>query len=336
MTNIARTSKIAKVLAKPKKSSSGKGSIPPKDQIHLRVKAGNRCSICQKQLVFDDPASTITLKGEMCHIVGEKVKSARGKLENLPLNERNCYANLILLCRNHHEEIDKKPSLYSIAKLHGIKSNHEQWVEEQFSKKVLNPDELIYSSIINTLDEVLQLNNWNWFIANSVRQLVHLDFIEALDTVLLIEIKTNWPKKHPTLSKAIKNLLSGYDEYIKQYCKGAELGDRGEFFKPIMPKGHPGVNKDYIFESEMHDLWAQLNFNYLCKYVCLLNVFAQEVRKTINPLFYVVRGKFIVVDELGTHLGEWGTMMDPKINLVQQRIDELELQVNALKLKYKK
>ena len=55
----------------------------------------------------------------------------------------------------------------------------------------------------------------------------------------------------------------------------------------------------------------------------------------MNPLFYRVNGKFIVIDTLGTHLGEWGAMVEPALNFVKRNLRELSIKFKELERKHK-
>ncbi len=91
----------------------------------LWIKAGGRCSICQVQLVTggtdtDDPS----VFGEEAHIVGQSPKGPRaGNIADV-----DSYANLILLCRKHHKQIDDQAGHYTVERLKEIKRQHEEWV----------------------------------------------------------------------------------------------------------------------------------------------------------------------------------------------------------------
>ena len=74
----------------------------------------------------------IRLRGEVAHIVASSAEGPRGG-EALPDEERNKYGNLILLCPNHHEDVDAEPGRYSSQELEGFKVEHEAWVERQLS-----------------------------------------------------------------------------------------------------------------------------------------------------------------------------------------------------------
>lgn len=87
--------------------------------------AAGRCSIC-KINVFDNEVHI----GEMAHIIAKSTSGARGN-EKLASN-RNSYENLILLCANHHTEVDQNPIYYTVERLHKIKSEHESNIASHF------------------------------------------------------------------------------------------------------------------------------------------------------------------------------------------------------------
>jgi hypothetical protein len=68
----------------------------------------------------------------MAHICGEKSGANRYNLSQTPA-ERDGYANLILLCPNHHTLIDKTENekRYSVDVLQAMKSEHEKFVSER-------------------------------------------------------------------------------------------------------------------------------------------------------------------------------------------------------------
>lgn len=319
---------------KTKKESKTTTGIPTKDQIILRTRAGNRCSICKNPLVIDKPDTSIALRGEMAHIVGEQETAARGK-SDLTKKERNCYSNLILLCKNHHEEIDKNENAFSIEKLHKIKSDHEQWVEETLSERSTNPDDLIYTTIIDSLTSILKLEYYNWFMDKAVRQLIHADLIDAYNSIIQKKLTIIWPSKYPELKKTIENLIESYINYIEQYLKGAELKQETEFYKPKTIQKGTFLVKDDLYKSDMQNFWAQKNFMLLCNYVYNLNVFANEVRSTYNPSFFILKGNFIIIDNLGAHLGESGKMWKPEKDIIEKRLIEIEEEKKKKKAFYK-
>jgi hypothetical protein len=100
----------------------------------LALRAGNRCAFpkCPEILA----AANGVISGKIAHIKGRHPGSARydsGMIED----QRNHYDNLIFLCPNHHEEIDKvNPGSYPPEMLYKIKKTHEGWVSEQCRKQM--------------------------------------------------------------------------------------------------------------------------------------------------------------------------------------------------------
>lgn len=316
--------------AKPKKPRRIGITITAKDQKILWSRAAGRCSMpdCRVKLTMDKSEGEAFTLGEMCHIVGEQnsTVNARG-ISSMPLAQRNKYSNLILLCANHHKIIDKYEKKYTIENLHSIKDEHELWVEETLSEQKIKPDELVYSSLIDHLSISLQMDQWNWFISNAVRQIVHRDFIEAYNLVLERQLATVFPLTKPELELAIKNLMQAYVEYIEQYLDFSTLPIDREFYVPDYFYKEVYPNPHYHYYSDKHKLWARKNFILLCMYVVRVNEFAEAVRRFSNPLFFVVKGKFLVMDELGTHLGEWGTMLLPTLVNTQLNIDAINKEI---------
>jgi hypothetical protein len=131
--------------------------ISQKDIKLLWGNSGSRCAICRTELIQDKKAGDLSyVLGEQAHIVGEKQNSPRGD-SSLSVEERNKYNNLILLCPNHHTEIDKNEYNWSIEKLHQQKSKHEKWVNDSLNissppqQKLHKHDKKLYKQFLNTL-----------------------------------------------------------------------------------------------------------------------------------------------------------------------------------------
>ena len=110
-------------------------SISDKDRKHLWAKSGNRCAICRQELFLSNKNNEDFNIGEECHIVSSQLKGPR-HVDNY--QDYDSYDNLILLCRNHHKEIDdiSNVSIYTKEKLHQIKHEHEKWVSESLTVNI--------------------------------------------------------------------------------------------------------------------------------------------------------------------------------------------------------
>jgi len=99
--------------------------ISTKTRKKLWGKSGNRCSICKIEL-FSKPKDKDGFNiGEECHIISSKINGPRHKPN---IDDYDFFDNLILLCRNHHKEIDELTDTYTEELLRYIKLNHENWV----------------------------------------------------------------------------------------------------------------------------------------------------------------------------------------------------------------
>jgi hypothetical protein len=101
----------------------------------------NQCAFpdCTTQLVTPD---TGTIIGEVCHIRAQNIGGPR-YLKDQDDEERHGFDNLILMCRNHHKEIDATANLdiYTVEWLLEIKRVHEDKARE--SGEVTAPEAVI-------------------------------------------------------------------------------------------------------------------------------------------------------------------------------------------------
>lgn len=100
--------------------------ISDKTRKSLWAKSGNRCSICKTELFAKRKDEDEFNIGEECHIISSKINGPRHK-PNLD-DYYDSYDNLILLCRNHHKEIDELTYTYTEELLIYMKADHENWV----------------------------------------------------------------------------------------------------------------------------------------------------------------------------------------------------------------
>lgn len=309
------------------------GKIKEIDQKILWSRAAGRCSKpdCRRKLTFDkaEESGSITF-GQMCHIVGEKntEKSPRG-ISKLPLEVRNEYSNLILLCTNHHELIDKDSNSWPVEILHKMKTDHELWVEESLADNDSSPENIVYLNIIDNLNSHLKLDQYNWYISNAVRNIIHNDLIDAADNIEERISAVDWPNSNEELETSIKDLMESFSDYIHHFLKYASnSGPDFEFYREDTSYKQIYPNPNYHYISERNLFWAKKNFFLLCNYVIKLNIFVKSVRKYFNPLFHLKRGKFLIVDDFGMYHGGISTIVFPVKEVVDKWLNEINLEIN--------
>jgi hypothetical protein len=108
-------------------------AITDKTRKILWAHSGNRCAICRRELVGESTkVDEETIVGEECHIVAREANGPRGN-SPLSIDERDKPSNLILLCRNHHKEIDDQFNTFTVEVLSKIKVGHETWVRDKLT-----------------------------------------------------------------------------------------------------------------------------------------------------------------------------------------------------------
>lgn len=283
------------------------------DQKILWSRAAGRCSMCKKILTFNPVGADPATLGEMAHIVAAIKTEARGR-STLSVVDRSKYSNLILLCPNHHTEIDKDEKKYSIEFLHKIKVEHEMWVTEKLGNSEPTPDELVYSDLIDTIEEQLQLSSWDIFIDGAVRDILHVNCFNARGVLNAKLLGTIWPSVKPALKSSIKNVLTAYNDYLINFEQHMDekSGSKGEYFGPDYSYKCGGRDPHtYRQLADEADKWSNMNYVLLCNYVVYLNEFCNAVRKFSNPMFYRIHGDFLIKDSLGYRHNMQNTICRP-------------------------
>lgn len=113
-------------------------AISNKTRKMLWAKSGNRCSICQIELFSNEDGKENLNIGEECHIISSQKDGPRHKAGLLDYDN---YANLILLCCNHHKEIDELTVTYTEEVIRYFKQNHENWVNTTLNSSIKDKKE---------------------------------------------------------------------------------------------------------------------------------------------------------------------------------------------------
>lgn len=275
-------------------------AISQKDIKLLWGRAANRCSICREQL--SDQAkedNSDFLIGEQSHIVAKTKSGPRGD-SRLTMEERDTYTNLILLCPTHHRKIDKNPIDYPVEELYKIKTKHELWVQESLSgiSSREKTNEIIYADIIDSIVDNLELYNfegWSSFALSNIKIMLPKKIVHNAFELYIKITGSLFPGIYPELEDSIINLVKTFQLTMNIFQFHTEEQDekyRADKFYQI----DPWNEQDYHYLLDRYRKWIKTYKYLFYEFTKALNLFAENVRKHINPMFFATYGKFIVVE----------------------------------------
>ncbi len=124
-------------------------SIPLSIQKRLYAYSGCECAFyeCNTSLFVEESENASPNIGEICHIEGLNKGSARHNPSN---KDPNTYENLILLCANHHKEIDDLNNSFTVDSLKEMKKKHEDTIRERSKQHVQSE----LSKVINWINKI--------------------------------------------------------------------------------------------------------------------------------------------------------------------------------------
>lgn len=132
----------------------------PRDLRLLYQQSGGRCAFpaCTKVLHVPSSAKDRAVAlSEVAHIVGQSIDGPRGDYP-MPLDERDRYENLVLLCEEHHHVVDAQPQTHTVERLRQMKYDHEALIADATRRAVearvgastgaVIVSEVLYSSLL--------------------------------------------------------------------------------------------------------------------------------------------------------------------------------------------
>ena len=274
-------------------------TIKNKDIKILWGRSGNRCAICRTELTQDAAAvSAAFTLGEQAHIVGEKNNAPRGQ-SLLGPNERNSYHNLILLCPNHHTQIDSNEADWPIERLHQIKSEHELWVTETLSETIDHvnlANQAALSSMIDSTVESCDLENWQaWTsFALSPDQSWPKDRIDAIWNFRQKVIGAIWPDGFDEMRRATITLSVLIHAAAQKFLEHASV--RENVYVTDRYYQRPDFKPSYGNQIKEFEEWQSQCDRLLHDATKAANWFADVVRREVNPYFFATKGKFLVLE----------------------------------------
>lgn len=270
-----------------------------KDIKLLWGRAANRCSICRSELSQDKQAVTASFTlGEQAHIVGEKDDAARGKSQ-LGEEDRNSYHNMILLCPNHHTEIDKNETDWPVEKLHLVKSKHELWVRETLgdaSDTRLLARQLAVTTVIDAAVELCRLADWKVWTSHALSPdpLWAGDLPDRIFEFRQRVAAAIWPAEYDELKRATTTFAILIHDAARTFMEHTDY-ENGTY-RPHKFYKAGGFNPNYNHDLEEYEKWLDECWRLVKDATRAANWFADIVRRDINPMFFAEHGKFVVLE----------------------------------------
>jgi hypothetical protein len=272
-------------------------SIGLPDTKLLWGRAGGLCSICKIKLSEDKKTSNEAFPfGEQAHIVAEEEDGFRGK-SRLTLEQRNSYPNLILLCPNCHTKIDKAPDEYPVELLHQLKSEHELWFEKSrvsAADKLKQANDYIYAEIVDTAAKLCMFEQWEMWTSHalSTSPSWKREWMDNVEEFRRRIIRTIWPGTLPELEAALQALSINLALALKVFTKHCE--PRDDWCHEVRFYSHAAEQANYDELAEQYDQWIDDQYACLFEATKCANWVADVVRRSLNPMFFAVPGKFVV------------------------------------------
>ncbi|WBL44252.1 HNH endonuclease signature motif containing protein [Algoriphagus halophytocola] len=285
----------------------------------LWAKSGSKCAFpeCKKDLVVDESETDDpSVIGEEAHIIGRKNDGPRGKSE-LPIEERDRYDNLILLCSIHHKLIDDQERKYTVQLLHQYKIEHENWVKENLRiDKAKERVDIIYAGYIDKFIELAEVDNWKgWssFVFGGGQPHIYHRNIRKLRELIEFTLSRVWPGRYPDLEKAFHNFKNVSNDFLTVFEKHAQFQTVSDDELTVEEKDEQMIWTEKFYRIREYDEERYHSLLRKFEYHCLLvEDLALEMTRAANYLFDMVRLYFFPTYRIeeGILLIEIGPFMD--------------------------
>lgn len=267
-------------------------------------RAAARCSMpdCKLTLVLDETeADDPALIGEMAHMVAESEDGPRGQ-SPLKTDERDHYSNLILLCRNHHREIDAQPDTWSVPRLREIKAHHETWVKASlpgYDPRKQKDDET-FALYIDQWVARVHLSDWQtwigWIFAHG-QPTLNNEVLVDLEEVPGWTVTRVWPDRYPSIiasmqnfARVLRDFLNTFKEHATKPYDDADFVQTAKFYQ--IEDWDPPRYKRLAAQFEHH---VDLVQDLALELTRAGNLACDEIRSQFLASFFVSEGRLSIM-----------------------------------------
>ncbi len=247
-------------------------SISLKTKKMLWGRAANRCAFpgCRIELVMDaTETDDDSIIGEECHIIAREDNGPRGD-SSFPIDKRDKYDNLMLMCNIHHKVIDDQENTYTVEILKKLKNDHIEWINSSLNiDNQKQTDDETYSTYVDEWSQIADIDNWkswsSWILGNGEPRL-YKDQEQQLQKLKLWLLSRVWPKRYIELEAAFDNFLMVLNDFLLVFHKYSQdaydMYSTEKFYKKLDrwdPKAHRKLIEEYEFHvSLVQDMMLEL------------------------------------------------------------------------------
>ncbi|MEZ4941271.1 MAG: HNH endonuclease signature motif containing protein [Saprospiraceae bacterium] len=295
-------------------------SITVRTRKILWGRSGNRCALCEIKLELIEDIGLegdTSIVGDEAHIIAKEIDGPRGR-EEYPMEKRNDYDNLVLLCKKHHKIIDDHPEKFSVEFLRKMKSEHEEWVKNNLGiDKSLENDIIIYLTYLEFIEAKMNFDNW----ANQCSSIIGSDNITMTKSLYQCFIDTYeyiqgriWPKRYKDLEILLITFAKIILDFLMVFEHHLEKADNNEYctrkFYQIS-EWNPEKYNRLIREHNFHNY---LLIDLLFELTRVGNKIIDLVRSKISYFYRIEQGALLV--KIGNNLTGY------KIHRIEYQNDE--------------
>jgi hypothetical protein len=286
-------------------------------------RAASRCAVCRMELVMDRAASDDeSIVGDIAHIVARDQDGEAGprSVASLSAEERDRfatlisgrdkYSNLVLLCKNHHKQVDDQTSTFPVGKLLEIKETHETWVRESlgsFDPQRQRDDEL-YADYLDRWASLMNIREWiSWTdgIFSSGQPSLSKEMDSNLEKVRTWLLNRVWPHRYLAIEEALINFRSVLEDFHMLFREHVEdWGNKlltEKFYKHIYERSD--FNLDHLrYLERKYDFHVYLVEDLALELTRAANRVCDEVRAHLDATFMLEEGRLMIREGPGMDL----------------------------------
>lgn len=279
-------------------------SITARTRKILWGRAANRCSFpgCPRELVIEveETGSSVVVSNE-AHIVAREDNGPRGN-PAMPIEERDSYGNLILLCLEHHTIVDADDDYWTENRLHEMKAEHEKDVRDRMSPEDSRNLQLdvAYATIVTDWATRGALDEWSVMYDSLLAPTPHIsretkDQIDRTRTWLLNRM---WPGSRPNIDASFRTLRHVMDDVAMIIDCWFREWDGDLWHRP---KYKDDYVENYDELADRAEWIVDLTHDVVFEMTRAANQVILEVTLTLDPTFRRADG-FLTLDRQGAGL----------------------------------